>query len=115
MGLEQICIEIYQNNQGKSPYITWFESIKDLKVISKISIRIARVRLGNLGDYKSLGGGLYELRIDEGPGYRVYFARPVKENIILLLIGGSKKTQTKDINKAKQYLNDYIYNKQQKI
>ena len=108
MGLEQICIEIYQNNQGKSPYITWFESIKDLKVISKISIRIARVRLGNLGDYKSLGGGLYELRIDEGPGYRVYFAHPVKENIILLLIGGSKKTQTKDINKAKQYLNDYI-------
>jgi putative addiction module killer protein len=111
MELEQFHVEIYQNKQGKSPFIIWLESIKDLKAISKISIRIARVRLGNLGDYKSLGGGLYELRIDEGAGYRVYFVRPVKENIILLLIGGSKKTQTKDINKARQYLNDYVYNK----
>jgi putative addiction module killer protein len=69
----------------------------------KVAIRVARVQSGLFGDVKALGGGLSELRIDFGPGYRVYFAR-VGDRIILLLAGGDKSSQTRDIAAARRLL-----------
>ena len=98
-------IKIYQDKNGKKPFVDWLESLPDKKARAKIKVRLTRLRLGNLGDWKSLSGGLYEIRIDEGKGYRLYFTQDQSKKNILL--GGSKKTQTKDINKAKEYLKDY--------
>lgn len=69
-------------------------------------MRINRLRLGNFGDHKVVGDGVFELRIDYGPGYRVYFARDGAE-IVILLIGGDKRTQDRDIETAKEYWADY--------
>ncbi len=68
--------------------------------------RLKRVQLGNLGDHRGVGEGVYELRIDFGSGYRVYFGEDGKR-LIVLLIGGTKKTQTRDIETAKRYWSDY--------
>ncbi|MDH3605173.1 MAG: type II toxin-antitoxin system RelE/ParE family toxin, partial [Candidatus Tectomicrobia bacterium] len=68
--------------------------------------RLRRVRLGNLGDHRSVGEGVFELRLDFGPGYRIYFAR-IGNEVILLLSGGDKSTQTRDIAQAKLYFSDY--------
>ena len=69
--------------------------------------RLNRVRLGNLGDAKAVGNGVFELRIDFGPGYRVYFGEQ-KGAIVVLLCGGDKSTQQKDIQVAKEYWSDFL-------
>ena len=79
----------------------WLRKLRDEQARARIQIRIRRVSLGNFGDSKPLGEGISELRIDYGPGYRVYFRR-VGSLIVLLLIGGTKKTQDEDIAKAKK-------------
>ncbi|WP_028998857.1 type II toxin-antitoxin system RelE/ParE family toxin [Azohydromonas australica] len=78
---------------------TWFTALKDAQVRALVAARIRRVSLGNLGDAKPLREGVSELRIDHGPGYRVYFMRrgPI---VIVLLAGGSKRTQDADIRRA---------------
>jgi putative addiction module killer protein len=76
----------------------------------RIDIRIRRLSLGNTGDVKPVGGGISELRIDHGPGYRVYFTSRSKE-LILLLIGGDKYSQRKDVVKAKEIAKDLDYGK----
>ena len=73
---------------------------------ARIDIRIRRLSLGNAGDVKPVGEGVSELRIDHGPGYRVYFMQR-GELVILLLAGGDKSTQDKDIRKAKDLANDF--------
>jgi putative addiction module killer protein len=83
----------------------WLKSLKDLKGKIAIARRIERAQAGNLGDYKSLGNSLFELRITVGPGYRVYFTKQ-KNEIIILLIGGDKSTQSKDIKKAQDILKE---------
>ncbi len=80
--------------------------MKDIKTRAKIDIKIARFRLGNFGDSKSLGQGVYELRIHFGPGYRIYYGLD-GQMIVLLLCGGDKSTQKKDIKKAKTFWEDY--------
>ena len=80
--------------------------MKDAKTRARIRVRINRIRLGNFGDCKSVGSGVSEFRIDYGPGYRVYFGR-VGEKLVLLLCGGTKKNQEKDIKLAKGYWYDY--------
>jgi len=77
----------------------WLSKLRDLSSKGRILTRIKRVELGNLGDYKALGKGLFEMRIDSGPGYRLYFTR-VKDKIIILLSGGNKSSQDSDIKKA---------------
>lgn len=77
----------------------WLSNLRDINGKGRILTRLKRVELGNLGDYKALGSGLYEMRIDSGPGYRLYFMKE-KNTIIVLLSGGSKSTQEKDIKKA---------------
>ena len=81
--------------------IKWFKKLKDRRARAKIAIRIRRVSLGNLGDVKPVGEGISELRIDHGPGYRVYFTQRSNQ-LIILLAGGDKTTQTSDIKKAKK-------------
>ena len=79
----------------------WLEKLKDNKARDKIIVRIKRIeQTNNLGDYKSVGDNVYELRIDYGCGYRIYFTYNGNE-IIILLCGGDKSTQQKDIEKAK--------------
>ena len=82
-----------------SIYRRWFDRLGDRQARVRIDARISRLLLGNAGDAKSVGSGVSELRIDYGPGYRVYFSRKGK-TIILLLCGGDKRTQQADIERA---------------
>ena len=79
----------------------WLDALKDRIAKRKIVLRVRRLALGNLGDFKSVGEGVLEMRIDTGIGYRVYFIKHNLE-IILLLVGGDKTTQNRDIEKAKE-------------
>ena len=99
-------ILIYQSADRRKPFAEWLDALKDRQARARIRTRIDRLALGNFGDYRALDGGLFELRIDWGPGYRVYFAR-TGNVILLLLCGGDKATQQKDIAHAKTYLHDY--------
>ena len=99
-------IKEYIAGDGKNHFREWFESLKDIKAQAKIDIRIGRLRLGNFGDAKGVGHGVYELRIHTGPGYRVYYGLD-GNTIVLLLFGGDKRTQKKDIKKAVALWNEY--------
>lgn len=102
-------IDIYQTEAGKEPFLDWKESL-DSGTEARIDARVARLRnTGNFGDFKSLKDGIYELRLDFGPGYRIYYGVENKrKKIVLLLLGGSKKSQSKDIEKAKFYWIDHL-------
>jgi putative addiction module killer protein/probable addiction module antidote protein len=82
-----------------SEYAAWFEKLHDRTAKTRILIRIRRVSVGNFGDVKSVGEGVSELRVDYGPGYRVYFLRK-GEALVVLLGGGDKRTQSRDIQRA---------------
>jgi putative addiction module killer protein len=85
---------------------SWLASLKDDQAEARIDARINRLSRGNFGDCKPVGGGVWELRIDYGPGYRVYYAM-VGQTCVLLLCGGDKRKQASDIAKAIEYLRDY--------
>jgi putative addiction module killer protein len=76
------------------------------QVYGTVMTRLERVEMGNMGDHRSVGEGVLELRIDVGPGYRVYFGKD-GERLVILLIAGTKKTQRRDIDTAKQFWRDY--------
>lgn len=82
-------------------YAVWFSRLRDERAKARINARIFRLSNGNLGDIKAVGDGVAELRIDYGPGYRVYFIR-FEQVIVLLLCGGDKSSQVADIVKAKK-------------
>ena len=84
----------------------WLDGLKDERAFAKIMIRIDRLAAGNPGDVKDVGDGFSELRIDYGPGYRVYYVRRGK-TIYLLLCGGDKRTQSKDIKEAKRIAKEW--------
>lgn len=94
-------LEIYRTNEGEEPFSSWLDSLKDRNARAKIKKRLDRVALGNLGNYEFVGEGVFEFKVDYGPGYRVYFAQ-IERRIILLLCGGDKSTQDRDIMRAKQ-------------
>lgn len=97
---------IYRAESGHQPYSEWLDNLTDTKGKAAILVRLARLRLGLLGDSHSVGDDVFELRIHVGPGYRVYFSE-INHQIVILLCGGDKSTQKKDIKTAKQYLKDY--------
>ncbi len=99
-------LRIYVTEDGREPFSEWVASLRDIKARAKIRVRLDRVRLGNLGDCRGVGEGVQELRLDYGPGYRVYFGQE-GATIVLLLCGGDKNTQSNDIDTAKQYWNEY--------
>jgi putative addiction module killer protein len=80
-------------------YSRWFKSLRDRQARARIDIRVRRLSMGNPGDVKPVGKGVSELRIDYGPGYRVYFIQR-GETLIILLAGGDKQTQERDIKTA---------------
>ena len=82
----------YYQSGDKRPFLDWLEALRDRKTRARIQTRIDRLALGNFGNHRVLHGGIYELRIDWGPGYRVYFAR-IGNRLLLLLCGGDKTTQ----------------------
>lgn len=86
-------------------FAKWFEALRDRKASAKIVDRIRRAGDGNFGDVKHAGGGLSEMRIDHGPGYRVYFSQRGNE-LVILLCGGDKRTQDRDIKHAIQLKSD---------
>ncbi len=99
-------ISYYLTEKDGKPFKEWLDDLKDITARQKIRIRLDRVRLGNLGKNRSVGEGVYELKIDYGPGYRVYYGLKQK-TVVLLLLGGDKSSQKKDIAQAKVYWQGY--------
>jgi putative addiction module killer protein len=90
---------MYVTPGGRVPFEEWLHELGDVQARARIRARLARVRLGNIGDAHAVGRGVWELRMDYGPGYRVYYARSGTA-ILLLLCGGEKTTQERDIHQA---------------
>jgi putative addiction module killer protein len=99
-------IEYYRRFDGHVPYEDWFRSLQDLQAKAIIRTRLNRVQVGNFGDCEPAREGVHELKIDYGPGYRVYFGK-IGLTIVLILCGGPKKTQSKDISLAITYFAEY--------
>ena len=99
-------VENYVHADGNCPFDDWMDSLRDQRARDIVRARIARVRLGNLGNCEPVGGGVMELKIDYGPGYRVYFGQ-VGMKLIILLCGGDKSSQAEDIRRAIDYWEDY--------
>ncbi len=99
-------IQNYLAADGTRPFVEWLDSLRDTRAVDKVEKRLKRVACGNLGDYRFVGEGVCELKIDYGPGYRVYFGQ-IGSKIVLLLCGGDKSSQEQDIHRAKEYWKDY--------
>ena len=98
-------LRFYKTADGKRPFIDWYRSlITDVRIL--VHKRIDRVERGNFGDAKPLGDGVFELRFHEGKGQRVYYGLAGKR-VVLLLVGGDKYSQERDIQRAKEYWKDY--------
>lgn len=96
----------FESENGKCPYDEWFNKLKDMKAKALVDARLIRVRKGNFGNCRFVGEGVRELKIDYGPGYRVYFGED-GDTLIILLCGGDKSTQSRDIKKAQEYWAEY--------
>ena len=96
----------YLAQDGKDGILAWMKGLRDRRAVTRIIACLDRVRQGNFGDHKAVAEGVWELRIDYGPGYRVYYCLD-GEDIVLLLCGGDKNTQKTDIEKAAAYKKDY--------
>lgn len=103
---KDIEVDFYVTRDKKVPFKRWLSKLRDAKARAKVNARIARLRVGNFGDTKPVGKGVSELRVDYGPGYRVYFAR-TKASVVLLLVGGDKTTQKDDIATAQELWAEY--------
>ncbi|EPN2681297.1 type II toxin-antitoxin system RelE/ParE family toxin [Escherichia coli] len=99
-------IRHYLTADDKDLIADWLRKLRDMQAKTAIIRRLNRLELGNFGDFKPLREGVYELRIDTGPGYRVYYAQSGK-TVVLLLCGGTKRTQDADIEKAVAYWRDW--------
>lgn len=99
-------IRYYKTRDGKDIFREWLISLKDKRAKAKIDVRLDRLVAGNFGDYKSLRKGLYELRINWGPGFRVYYTMD-GNTCVLLLCGGDKGSQRSDIRRALEFLEDF--------
>lgn len=105
--MQEYKLLVYRKENGRVPYDKWFTSLgKETRF--RIETRIDRLETGHFGDYKNLGNGLFELRFNFAGGIRIYFSI-LSKNIILLLLGGTKAKQNRDIKTAKSYLLDYKY------
>ncbi|WP_017348219.1 type II toxin-antitoxin system RelE/ParE family toxin [Pantoea sp. A4] len=100
-------IKTYLTHDGQNLYAEFFNKLRDPVAKAKIASRINRMAAENFGDHKPCREGVWELRIDQGPGYRVYYSL-VNGEVVLLLLAGDKRTQDEDINKAIQCLKDYL-------
>lgn len=106
MEVKPQCLRIYQTKASKAPFSEWLKRLKDKRARAKIRARIGRLQIGNFGDCRSVGGGVCELRVPYGPGYRVYFGRK-GDTVVVLLLAGDKRSQAEDIQRAKEYWRKY--------
>jgi putative addiction module killer protein len=96
----------YVDDSGRIPFREWLSEL-DLAIRARVQARVLRFETGNLGDHKEVGGGIWEARLDFGPGYRLYFGRSGRD-VILLLLGGDKRSQKKDIKRAQEFWAKYL-------
>jgi putative addiction module killer protein len=101
----KLTIREYITPQGKNPFRDWLKGL-DIAVQARIQARVLRFEGGNLGDHKAVGGGVWEARLDFGPGYRLYFGKD-GDAVILILASGDKSSQTRDIAAARRYWADF--------
>ena len=99
-------IRQYQTADGRIPFAEWLSALRDRRANQAIAARIVRMQSGNRGDWKALEAGIFELRIDTGPGYRVYCGQD-GATLVLLLCAGDKRSQSRDIQHARDYWKDY--------
>ena len=99
-------LQVHRTSKGREPFTEWFESIQDTKTQTRIEARLNSIKYGNFGDCQSVGAGVFELRLHFGAGYRIYFGA-VDNTIVLLLCGGDKSSQARDIGRAKAYWLEY--------
>jgi putative addiction module killer protein len=100
-------IIVYRDRTGAEPFTDWLHSLREPRTRRRILQRLFRLENGNFGDYKPVGGGVSELRFFFGPGYRVYFAQE-RGLIVVLLCGGDKSSQRRDIQQAQTYWKEYL-------
>ena len=99
-------VEHYITAEGKDPMQSWLDGLRDMRGRVAVLRRIDRITLGNFGDHKPVGGGVWELRVDVGPGYRLYYAQ-AGNTLVLLLCGGDKSSQQADIERALGHWTDW--------
>lgn len=99
-------VQSYLTPDGDEPYAAWLWSLRDRQAKARVVVRVSRMASGHFGDVKPVGEGVWEARIDHGPGYRVYYALSGKR-LILLLLGGDKRRQQADIERAHAYWDDW--------
>lgn len=102
---KMIVVREYLAPDGKSSFGVWFEHL-NAEAAAKVSVALTRLESGNLSNVKGVGGGVYEYRIDFGPGYRIYLGKD-GDQLVILLAGGTKKRQQRDIEHARAYWQDY--------
>lgn len=100
----------YQTAVGRRPFEEWFWAFRDPVIRNRIKIRLNRLQFGNLGDAKAVGAGVWELRLHFGPGYRIYIGF-CGSDVVILLNGGEKSGQERDIRCAKEFWEDYLRRK----
>ena len=106
MDIKPKSVLVYRDRDGRLPFDEWLRELCDANAVARVLARVGRIRLGSLGDCKPVGGGVSELRVDYGPGYRVYFGQK-GQTLVILLCGGDKRTQERDIRQAQRYWGDY--------
>jgi putative addiction module killer protein len=104
--MAMIEVREYATADGHSPFADWLTALRDSRAKQAIVARMVRLQSGLRGDWKAVGAGVFELRIDTGPGYRVYCGQD-GATLVLLLCAGDKRSQSKDIEHAHDYWNDY--------
>jgi putative addiction module killer protein len=102
----EVEVRVYARSDGQEPFTEWLRGVRDGTTRGRIRRRITRVRLGNFGDARSVGEGVQELRIHFGPGYRIYFGRE-GDAVVVLICGGDKGSQDRDVRRAQEYWRDY--------
>jgi putative addiction module killer protein len=102
----KLIIREYVTSAGRDPFREWLDTLA-ASVKARIQARVLRFEIGNLGDHKTVGGGVWEARLMFGPGYRIYFGKASRTTIVLLL-GGDKESQSKNIHRARSYWSDYL-------
>ena len=101
-----LTVREYLTAAGRNPFREWIGTL-DVTVRGRVQARVLRFELGNLGDHKSVGAGVWEARLAFGPGYRIYFGKD-GDAIIVLLLGGAKASQGQDIRRAQEFWRDYL-------
>ena len=99
-------VKVYKTTGGKAPFSEWQNALKDKIIRARIDRRLERLMNGNYGDFKFVGEGVFEMRLQFGAGYRIYFGE-INHHIVLLLCAGDKSSQAKDIRLAQQYWQEF--------